>query len=270
MQKQWKKVRKFNFQIIFLLALSATYLIANSRLVLAQSKKENNRRNQNINISFEPPNRGTPKSQDGTGSRGNCLDKPNLPPPKSLGGKSDLKLTASDRPIIWVYIPYTQTEATHGEFSLQQGQDEIYRIRFQMMAKPGIIGISLPSSISPLKVGTSYRWYIDINCSTSEDDFSTPTSLTGIIEKITLGSNFTSELETRSDSLNQVATYAQNGIWYDAVTKLAQLRLEEPKNLIFKQAWTQLLSDRNVNLAEISSELILGNVEIIEENLEIN
>lgn len=264
MEKQWKKVRKFNFQIIFFLALSATYLIANSRLVLAQSKKENNSRTQNINISFEPPNRGTPKSQDGTGSRGNCLDTPNLPPLKSLGGRSNLKFTASDRPTIWVYIPYTQTEATYGDFSLQQGDEEIYRVRFQMMAKPGIIGIALPSSIAPLKLGTSYRWYIDINC--SNDNFSTPTSLTGIIEKTALVANMTSELELNSNSLNQVATYAQYGIWYDAVTKLAQLRLEEPKNPIFEQAWRQLLSDRDVNLAEISSASILGNVEIIEEN----
>ncbi len=264
MQKQWKKLRQFNFQIIFVLALSAIYLIGNSRLVLAQSKKENNSSNQNINISFEPPNRGTPKSKDGTGSRGNCLYKPALPPLKSLGGKSDLKLTASDRPTIWVYIPYSKIEASYGEFSLQQGDNEIYRTRFQLMAKPGVMGIELPSSISPLKVGTSYRWYLDINCSTTEDNFSTPTSLTGVVKKIALATNLTHELETRSNSLNQVAIYAQNGIWYDAVNKLAQLRLQNPENLTFKQAWIKLLSDRDVNLKEIASESILGNVEIIE------
>ena len=193
-----------------------------------------------------------------------CLEKPSLPPLKSLGGKPALTLTASDRPTLWVYISYTQTEAPYGEFSLQQGDREIYRTRFKLTAKPGIIGIGLPSTVEPLEIGKSYRWYVDINCSASasEDDFSTPASLTGIVERVALATNFAHELKTTSKPLNQVAIYANNGIWYDAVTELAQLCLEQPENITFKQAWIKLLSDRNVNLEEISSEPILGNVEI--------
>ncbi|MEM9509679.1 MAG: DUF928 domain-containing protein [Cyanobacteria bacterium P01_E01_bin.35] len=241
--------------------LSIASMIANSGILLAQTnEKTNNSQTQDVDISFEPPNRGTPQSSEGTGSRGDCLDKSSLPPLKSLGGKTNLKFTTSERPTFWVYIPYTRSEASYGEFSLQDGERDIYRTRFQLPTKPGIVGVSLPDTAVPLNVGRQYRWYFDINCSVSaSSDYSaTPASLTGIIERVNLSDNVARELNTTSNSLNQVASYAKHGIWYDALTELAQLRLQQPENPDFKQAWDKLLSDRYVNLAKISSEPILG------------
>lgn len=112
----------------------------------------------------------------------------------------------------------------------------------------------------PLNVDRQYRWYFDIDCSVSaSSDYSaTPDSLTGIIERINLSDNVAQELNATPNPLNQVATYAKHGIWYDALTELAQLRLQQPENPDFKQAWDKLLRDRYVNLAKIYSEPILG------------
>ncbi|WP_158441862.1 DUF928 domain-containing protein [Pleurocapsa sp. PCC 7319] len=248
-------------------------LIYSPGLLLAQSNDQTNSHAQEVKISFnppaqlEPPNRGTPKSNKGTGSRGDCLYNSYLPQLQSLAGKNYLKFTTSDRPTIWVYLPYTKNEAPYGEFSLQDGDKELYRTRFQLKTKPGIMGIKLPSTVESLKVGKSYRWYVDINCSNSlsKDDFSTPASLTGMIERVAYSQDFRREIQkTASKPLNQIATYAKHGIWYDALTELAQLRLEQPDNSILKQIWNQLLSDQHVNLEEISSAAFLGNVEVIE------
>jgi len=259
-------------QLIFVIALGAASIIGTPEFLLAQSDERTNSHTQNTAISFipaqqDPPNRGTPESKEGTGSRGDCLYKPSLPTLKSLAGKAYLKLTARDRPSVWIYTPYTQTEATYGEFSLQDKDHEIYHTRFQLPAKPGIVGIGLPSTVAPLATGKQYRWYFDINCSASasSDDLSTPASLTGIVERVSVSANFARELKTAPKPLNRIATYAQHGIWYDVVTELAQLRLEQPENPTLKQAWSKLLSDRDVDLEEISSEPILGRVEIVKQ-----
>ena len=272
MQEKWMKLRQLNQKSVFLITLSLSSLILSPEISLAQSNKPANNYSENREISFipaqlDPPNRGTPKSDKGTGSRGDCLYKPSLPPFQSLAGKNHLKLTTSDRPTFWVYLPYTQTEAPYGEFSLQNGDHEIYRTRFQLSAKPGIVGVSLPSTVAPLAVGKQYRWYFDVNCSVSPsyDDFSTPACLTGIVERVAFSADLARELKTASKPLNRIATYAKYGVWYDVVTELAQLRLEQPENSTLKQAWNQLLSDRNVNLGEISSEPIVGRVEIIKQ-----
>ena len=272
MLTKWIEIRQLKPNKIFVIALSVASVIANPGFLLAESHKPTNNYSENIEISFipaqqEPPDRGTPISNEGTGSRGDCFYKPSLPPLKSLAGKDHLKLTASDRPTFWVYLPYTQAEAPYGEFSLQNGDNEIYRTRFQLPAKPGIVSVSLPSTVAPLEVGKKYRWYFDINCSTSvsSDDLSTPACLTGIVERVTFSENFARELKTASKPLNKIATYAKQGIWYDALTELAQLRLQQPENPILKRAWNKLLSDQHVNLEEISSEPILGSVEIIKK-----
>jgi hypothetical protein len=267
MPEKWTKILQLKPKSIFVIALGVASLIGNRGFLLAQSDKRTNSHAQGVEISFDPPDRGTPLSNEGTGSRGDCLYKPSLPPLQSLAGKNHLKLTTSDRPTFWIYLPYTQTEAPYGEFSLQVGDDEIYRTRFRLTAKPGIVGVSLPSTVAPLEVGKEYRWYFDINCSASasSDDLSTPASLTGMVERVSFSANFARELKTASKPINRIATYTKHGIWYDAVTELAQLRLEQPENPTLKQAWSQLLSDRHVNLEEISSEPILGNVKIIKQ-----
>ena len=259
MPETWRKILQLKPKSILVIALGLASVIINPGFLLAQSEEPTDSQTQNVKISFipaqpDPPNRGTPRSNEGTGSRGDCLHKPSLPPLKSLVGKNHLKLTTSDRPTIWVYVPYTQKEAPYGEFSLQDGDNEIYRTRFQLTAKPGIVGVSLPSTIAPLAVNKSYRWYLDINCSVSasSNDLSTPASLTGMVERVAFSADLAREFKTASKPLNQIATYAKYGIWYDAVTELAKLRLQQPENLTVQQAWDKLLSDRLVDLEAIS------------------
>lgn len=269
MSKKWREIPLIKPKSILVIAVGIASILGNSGLLLAESYKSIDNYAENAEISFipvqqEPPDRGTPKSEEGTGSRGNCFHKPSLPPLTSLAGTNHLKLTTRDRPTFWVYLPYTQAEAAYGEFSLQNGDNDIYRTRFQLPTKPGIVSVNLPSTVAPLEVGKQYRWYLDINCSAlaSPDDLSTPACLTGIVERVYFANNFLQELNIASKPINRIAIYAKHGIWYDAVTELAQLRLQQPENPTLKQTWHKLLSDRHVNLEDISSEPILGEVKI--------
>ncbi|MFB2835049.1 DUF928 domain-containing protein [Floridanema evergladense] len=233
---------------------------------LAQIEQVSKNNADQIKIRFilanpDPPNRGTPRTNQGTGSRGNCLYKKESPPLTALVGANNLELTTKERPTFWVYVPYTSEEAPSGEFSLQDGDEDVYRTRFNLTATPGIVSVTLPPTVKVLEVGKTYRWYFEINCPNSQRTARiAPASVTGVVRRVSPSSNLENALNSAKNSLEKTAAYAQNSIWYDALTELAQLRLDNSQNAEIQQIWIELLSDRNVGLQSLAKEPIAGNV----------
>ena len=236
------------------------------RPTLAQRQQSTNNRSEQIRIRFvqanpNPPDRGTPPTNQGTGSRGNCLYKQNHPPITGLVGANNLELTTNEHPTFWVYIPYTPQEAPSGEFSLQDGEEDVYRIRFQLPATPGIVSIKLPSTQKALEVGKTYRWYLEINCPRSESAVRvTPASVTGLVRRVSPSRNLENALNSAQTPVERIAAYAQHSIWYDTLTELAQLRLNQPQNSEIEQIWVELLSEQKIGLRGVARESISGNV----------
>jgi Domain of Unknown Function (DUF928) len=235
---------------------------------LAQSTKINHASNTKIrfipsqNKNSPPPDRGTPPAKEGTGSRGDCLHKQNMPPLTRLVGSQSLKFTTKEHPTFWIYVPYASNEVDEGEFSLQVGDVEVYRTRLKLQATPGVVSINLPSSVPPLAVGKEYRWYMDINCpsGTTSGESPTPASLTGVVQRVSESSQLQQELNAAKTPLERVAAYANHGIWLEVLTELGQLRLQQPQNTQFRDAWIELLSSENVGLAGIAKEPIVGDI----------
>jgi hypothetical protein len=217
---------------------------------------------QFIPANHHPPDRGTPPANEGTGSRGGCIEMKHQPPLTSLVGSPNLKLTTQKHPHIWVYVPYTSQQADEGEFSLQDGDEELLRTRFKLQGTPGIVSISLPANIPPLQVGKEYRWYLDINCpnSAASGTLPTPASLTGLVQRVSVSSQIQQELNTAKTPLEKIGIYAKHGIWIEALTELAQLRLQEPNNSQLRITWIEFLSAENVGLARIAQEPIIGSI----------
>jgi hypothetical protein len=213
-------------------------------------------------VEKDPPNRGTPPGKEGTGSRGDCISQQDKPPLTRIVGGHQSQFTVKDYPTIWVYLPYTAQEASNGEFSLQDGDIEIFRTRLKIPSKSGIVGVSLPSNIPALKVGKEYRWYFDINCSRnlSSNNSSTPASVTGIVQRKLISVELERDLKTTKSLLEKVLVYAKHNIWYEAITELAQLRLNEPNNLTFNTVWVGFLNNENFSLGKISQEPIIINI----------
>jgi Domain of Unknown Function (DUF928) len=235
-------------------------------LAWAQNEVSNNQPSQaQLNLTSlekDPPKRGTPPGKEGTGSRGDCVSKQDKPPLTRIVGSNQSQFTVKDYPTIWVYLPYTSQEATNGEFSLQDGDIEVYRSRLKLPTKSGIVGISLPSKIPALKVGKEYRWYFDINCSrhVSGDNSQTPASITGVVQRKLISVELERGLKTAKTPLEKIFAYAKYDIWYEAITELAQLRLNEPNNSTLKKAWLDFLNTKNFALGEISQEPIVINM----------
>jgi Domain of Unknown Function (DUF928) len=232
-------------------------------LAWAQTEVSNNQPSQTqINLTQvekDPPKRGTPPGKEGTGSRGDCIYQQDKPPLTRIIGGHQSQFTVKDYPTIWVYLPYTDRESTNGEFSLQDGDVEVFRTHLKLPNKSGIVGISLPSTIPVLKVGKEYRWYFDINCSrnVSVDNSQTPASLTGVVQRKLISVELERDLKTAKTPLDKIFVYAKYNIWYEAITDLAKLRLSEPNNATFKKAWVQLLNTESLGLGKIAQEPLI-------------
>lgn len=244
------------------IALSLSSLIIYPTQLIAQSTSNNSEIRfipRTVQASPSGGTRGNPPTSGGTGSRGDCLAK-SLPLVR-LVGFNNLEFTVSDRPTFWVYLPYTSTEGTSGEFSLQDGDVDIYRTSFTLPKTPGIVSITLPSSVKPLEIGKKYRWYFNVNCSSEQtaNQATTPAFVTGRVQKIALNSEIESQLKAAT-TLERIAIYAKNGIWYDTINELALLRLQEPQNQEAVKVWNQLLKSEFVGLGEIVAQPIIGNI----------
>ena len=211
--------------------------------------------------NMPPPGRGTLRTPYGTGSRGDCPVNADLPGLSQLVGNRGLDKTVSDRPSFWVYVPYTQAEVSGGRFLLQTDDTEVYRQEIQLPAMPGIIAISLPETLAPLEVGRSYRWYFEVTCPQQDPTGgAAPATVTGVVERVVPSEELVSELAIAQSVLEQVAAYAENGIWYDTFTTLAQMRQDAPENAELNEIWQEMLRDPGVGLADWADALIVGNV----------
>jgi Domain of Unknown Function (DUF928) len=157
--------------------------------------------------------------------------------------------TTAERPTLWFYVPYALTADLTAEFILQDaaGQD-IYQISsadFPTSEQtPGIISVSLPATIAPLKVGEVYQWFFKLSCKTEAFAY-----VQGGIERIPLNPDLTNQL-AKASLQEQVKLYLANGLEYDAINLLAKLRRTRPTDAVINSAWIDLL--RSLNLEDIN------------------
>ncbi|AFY56418.1 protein of unknown function (DUF928) [Rivularia sp. PCC 7116] len=232
-----------------------------SRRTNSRKKKTSQRP---VFVSPKAPRKLTPVSgrRAGMGSRNNCPAVPisltALAPFQQQANKRTNKsdigivggITTLERPKFWFYVPYTKNLAnSSAEFSLQDSNGkDIYRDKIVLPQKPGVVGISLPNTVTPLEVGKTYRWYFKVKC--SQQAVSLPVYVEGDIQRIALGSRIAEQLRAATDSQHKIAIYAQEGVWFDALNMLAQLR-KSSQDASVEQDWQSLL--QSVNLDNIST-----------------
>jgi hypothetical protein len=196
----------------------------------------------------------------GMGSRDNC---PNVeteltalvPLYKQQKGQSSLDIvggvTTSERPTFWFNVPYTKDSPNlNAEFILKDSTDnDIYQTAIALPSKPGIISVALPSTVA-LEIGKTYRWYLKISCG-QQLTAKVPIYVGGTIQRVNLDFYTEQQLKAATNSQEKVTIYAANGIWFDSITELAQLRLTNPHDASIVDDWHSLL--QSVGLDKIST-----------------
>ncbi|MGB3208751.1 MAG: DUF928 domain-containing protein [Crinalium sp.] len=229
--------------LLILLATIIPVAIASPQLTSAQTLPP-----VQIAVKFEPPSRGAPGDRKGSSSRRIC---PAVAKPlTALIPQSNLGLTLSKHPTFWFYVPYTSD--SQAEFILlDENEDEIYKQVFSLKGTPGIINLQLPETIS-LETGKQYKWQFSYRCNptNSADDM----YVEGAVE-VAATENLVNPLLVGKTPQQQLEIYAANGLWFETVTILAQLRRDDVKNSAIATEWVELL--QSVDLETLATEPIL-------------
>ncbi|WP_017301779.1 DUF928 domain-containing protein [Nodosilinea nodulosa] len=152
-------------------------------------------------------------------------------------------LTLATHPTFLVYVPTTNAESA--EFSLRnQAGQGLYRTTVPLPTTPAIVSISLPDQTAALAVGKTYTWTFAIICDPNdrlEDQF-----VTGTVQRLDLDPARAAQLEQASAS-DRLALYEQDGVWYDALALLAELRRTDPEDTSLATTWHELLQSGGID-----------------------
>jgi Domain of Unknown Function (DUF928) len=212
--------------------------------------------------NYQPPGGiDTPNGRESGGSRGPCIkDAPNYAP-IALVPVNTFGTTLAARPTFLVYVPPIQegiTPLPQMQFTLRTAENqEIYKTTFPSTSRRGIVSFSLPMAAnSPtLEMGKTYKWSFALVC--NPDDPSGNKLASGLIQRVAPSPRLASELARASSPRDKAAIYAKHGIWYDAVSAIAELR-RSADNEGLKNDWTRLLS--SVELQKIADEPLIQSV----------
>lgn len=148
-------------------------------------------------------------------------------------------LTTVERPTFWFYTPYAKGSSYPADFVLlDEESNPIYRQDIVLPSEPGVISVSLPTTAPSLSVGKQYRWFFNVYCENQKQQ--APIYVEGVIQRVNLKPAIAHQLQ-QAQPRQQVAIYASNGIWYEALTTLAQLRQNSPQDATLQQEWQDLL-----------------------------
>jgi Domain of Unknown Function (DUF928) len=220
--------------------ISTTIQVASANILVQSPKpKQTSNRKPNsgekVQIAQPPPGQGAPPSkpaQGRPGCPGEMLPQPltALVPESTIvtqpnNQKSQLPWGKStqEHPTFWFYVPYS-TSIHSSRFLLKNKTGKlIYQASLPITGTPGIIRVAIPPDTTPLENG---KWYeasliVNIRCSsrTRLDNY-----LTAWVLREELSAPLKEQLNKQTTPLQQAIFYAENGLWYDALAKIAELK----------------------------------------------
>jgi hypothetical protein len=195
-----------------------------------------------------PPNLGAPKGRTGGGaSRGTCAESQAMHAVLPSNATRSHSLTASEHPTFWFYLPNRPHPETRLEFVLQDAADRyVYKTVFtQPNASAGLLSVTVPEQSSPLIENAAYSWTLSLQCGSTSP--SQMVFIRGVIQRVAIAAHpesaptLSTAITSSSDQVITAQLYAQQGLWNDAITILAQALQVQPTNPSIAQAWKDLL-----------------------------
>ncbi|XWK89488.1 MAG: DUF928 domain-containing protein [Phormidium sp.] len=231
--------------------------------VAAQSPRPNNQSLPTNWGAYEPDgNIGSPGRREGGGTRGPCIQNSANDKVMALVPVNGFGTTTAEYPTFSVYLPPLSLETEPEiEFVLKTPQQkEIYKTKFKINRGVGIISFSLPhtSNLPALELNKNYFWSVTLICSPEDvniGDLSGNKVVSGVIRRVTPNANVLQELERAESWRDRVIIYAKAGIWYDALSNLAEMRRRNPNDPIVVRDWQQLL--KSVGMEKLAQEPIM-------------
>lgn len=198
---------------------------------------------------------GLPSNRRDGGSRSGSRDK-------CVAKGKDFVALVPDRPVnitasissrLFFYTPQAEESKTV-EFVLRNREDElIYKTSIQTTGEAGIMSIAIPEEVknNVKEFHGDYQWYLSLIC--DRDNRSKDFVLEGWIEYSEIDNSLQEKINL-SSSVEKSKLLQQEGIWYDALSVLAEQKLNSNAASIDRE-WSQLLE--SIGLLELASEPLI-------------
>jgi Domain of Unknown Function (DUF928) len=239
------------------LAAIITMGVSVSPIVVGQDtlKAQDSKQKKKLPPPPAPPSRGVPgnRTVSASMSDNNCeLNLVALAPEfkqyidGQVSENSVWGQTVAAYPTFWFFVP-TTTSSTKLEFSIQDGEEDIYRTNIPTPQQSGILGVKIPPSQQPLQLNRNYHWTLKAKVCDRTSTINR-VHIDGWVTRIKLPGKIVGQ--------DNWEMYSAHGIWYDAVTSLAQQRLQKPQDVWLEKDWNDLLN--SANLSKIAKQPLVS------------
>ena len=161
-------------------------------------------------------------------------------------------LTSNQDPTFLFFVPYNRSSIKAMEFVLQNERNKtIYHQPATIPETPGIVKFHLISKNASLELGKNYHWFFKVHVACEPQKSTEVNNVDGWVQRTNLNSALDASIKEATPQ-PKVALYAENGIWYDALTTLAELRFTHPKDPTLAAEWTSLL--KSVGLENLTAQ----------------
>lgn len=180
---------------------------------------------------FEGDGQTLAGDRQGGGSRGDDLIMASHL--NALIPKTNLGTTVDGHPTFWFHVPYGTNMVNHATFRLlDEDQNSVLTapISVSFSGTPGLVSVTLPTTEKKLEIGQKYHWFFELEC--DADNPSKNPRVNGWVQRVA---------PIPGIEPDDYIAYAEQGIWYNALTPLARMRQQNGLNLTLQNDWVDLL-----------------------------
>lgn len=211
---------------------------------------------QRSRLGFKIPGLKPSGNLSGGGVRGGCnADSLGKVDVVALMPQTKIGLTVASKPTFLFRVSKTSVKEATFKLRNETGQTIIYDKPFPLTNTGNVLSFTLPDDAPALEIGKEYQWEVMVNCD-PDDPGGNPRVRTAI-KRVEANSNLMSKL-AQAQPNERPDLYAQEGIWIDALSNLAKLRIANPTDAELQEEWSSLLE--SVGLKEIAKLPLIGSV----------
>ncbi|BAZ67211.1 MAG: DUF928 domain-containing protein [Pelatocladus maniniholoensis HA4357-MV3] len=206
----------------------------------------NNRNQQSGSVQVKVPTKSLPgRRENGSTRRGGCIfgEQPLL---VLLLPSTNLGLTTAAYPKFFWYIPdntaQTMLFSLHTVDEKLRPRNLVYQTNFKPSSKATITSLTLPNNdqVQPLTINQTYQWSVSIVCDIQDPSPRSVISVHGWVQRVAIKNNVANRLK-RSTSRERLSVYAEQGLWFDLLSTVVELRACSQSDTKVSDIWTSLL-----------------------------
>lgn len=191
--------------------------------------------------TYKPPLRGAPSGRIGGGTRG-----PGAEPQILWALAPDhTGLTVQEQPALCWFLSQPATYPVEFTVIEEKATKPLVETPVGQSAQPGVHCIRLADFGVRLKTGVQYEWFVALVADPKQRSKDIISG--GKIQRVDLQAGIRSKLE-RAGTAKAPFVYAEAGLWYDALSALAELIAEKPGSSVYHRQRASLL--KQVRLKE--------------------